>query len=649
MSLLYQVLIKEIYAKDTSRILLSSFARYVRVLSNSHNSRLSSLFSTYQVVPKISSKDRDYSANSNVARTNWLITKLGKEGKIGEARRVFEEMPDRDVVSWTAVITGYIKCGMIEEAKKLFDRDDAIKNVVTWTALVSGYVRLSRIEEARSLFDAMPVKNVVSWNTMIEGYARKGWVDQAFDLFKRMPERNVVSWNTVITALMRKRRVDEAQELFNQMPERDVISWTAMVAGLAKNGRIDDARLVFDKMPERNVVSWNAIITGYAQNMRLDEAFELFEKIPERDVPSWNAMITGFIQNGKLERAVDLFYKMPNKNVVSWTAMISGHVQDGQSEEALKIFSEMQAANNVKPNEGTFVSVLGACSNLAGLCEGQQIHQIISKSVYQEVADVVSALISMYSKCGELDMARKIFDDGSTSHRDVVSWNGMIAAYAHHGHGYKAIRLFDEMQALGFCPDNVTYIALLSACSHAGLVDEGLKYFENLVRDGSITLREDHFTCLVDLFGRAGRLQEAFDFIKGLEDKPSSSVWAALLAGCNVHGNIDLGKLTAEKLLETEPENAGTFMLLSNIYASTGKWREAAKVRLKMKDKGLKKQPGCSWIEVGNAVHVFVVGDNSHCQFENIYLLLHDLHMKMKKIGHTLYEDLTVDLNLVIP
>lgn len=648
MYLLHPIPIREIYANDTTRVLLSSFVRYVCGLSNLHKSRLLSQFSTCQVVPKISSTVRDYSANSNVAHTNLLISKLGKEGKIGEARRMFEEMPDRDVVSWTAVITGYIKCGMIEEAKKLFDRTDAIKNVVTWTALVSGYVRLGQIEEARNLFDAMPVKNVVSWNTMIEGYARKGWVDQAFDLFGRMPERNVVSWNTIITALMQCKRVHEAQALFNQMPERDVISWTTMVAGLSKSGRIDEARLVFNRMPKRNVVSWNAIITGYAQNMRLDEALELFEQMPERDVPSWNTMITGFIQNGKLERAVDLFCKMPNKNVVTWTAMISGHLQDGQSEEALKIFSEMQAADDVKPNEGTFVSVLGACSNLAGLCEGQQIHQIISKSVYQRLADVVSALINMYSKCGELNMARKIFDDGSMSHRDVVSWNGMIAAYAHHGHGYEAIRLFEEMQTLGFCPDNVTYIALLSACSHAGLVGEGLKYFEGLVRDRSIKLREDHFTCLVDLFGRAGRLQEAFDFIKGLEVKPSASIWAALLAGCNIHGNTDLGKLTAEKLLETEPENAGTFLLLSNIYASTGKWREAAKVRLKMKDKGLKKQPGCSWIEVGNAVHVFVVGDSSHCQSENIYLLLHDLHTKMQKIGHVLYEDLTMDFNFVI-
>ncbi|XP_042965868.1 pentatricopeptide repeat-containing protein At2g35030, mitochondrial-like [Carya illinoinensis] len=586
---------------------------------------------------------RDYSANSNVARSNWLITKLCREGKIGEAQRVFDGMCERDVVTWTTVITGYIKCGMVEEARRLFGRVDAKKNVITWTALVSGYIRLNRIKEAEWLFYEMPVKNVVSWNTMIDGYARNGKVDLALDLFERMPERNVVSWNTIITALAQCGMIDKARRLFEQMPERDVISWTAMVAGLSRNRRIDEARVLFDLMPERNVVSWNAMITGYAQNKRLDEAFDLFQRMPERDMPSWNTMITGFIQNGELSRAWKLFHEMPQKNVISWTAIITGYIQDGQSEEALKIFSKMLAVDMVKPTQGTFVTVLGACSDLAGLTEGKQIHQMISKTTYQDCAFVVSALINMYSKCGELGTARKMFDDGMTSLRDLVSWNGMIAAYAHHGCGREAINLFREMRELGVQPDDVTYVGLLSACSHAGLVDEGLKHFDELVRDESIIVREDHYTCLVDLCGRAGRLREAFDFIKRLGTKPSASVLGALLAGCNVHGDMDMGKLVAKELSELEPENAGTYLLLSNIYASAGKWREAAKVRLKMKAKGLKKQPGCSWIEIGNSAHVFVVGDKSHSQSERICSLLLGLHEKMKKVGYISDDELMVD------
>lgn len=599
-------------------------------------------------VAKFEIPRRDSSANSYLARTNWLITKFFREGRIGDARRVFDQMCERDVVTWTTVIAGYVKGGMVEEARRLFDRVDAKKNVVTWTALVGGYIRLKRFREAESLFNEMPVKNVVSWNTMVDGYARDGKVDLALDLFDRMPERNVVSWNTVITVLAQCGRIDEAQRFFERMPERDVISWTAMVAGLSKNGRIEEARLLFDRMPERNVVSWNAIITGYAQNKKLDEALSLFERMPERDMPSWNTMITGFIQNGELGRAWNLFNEMPQKNVISWTAIITGYIQDGQSEEALKIFSKMLVADGVKPNEGTFVTILGACSDLAGLSEGQQLHQMISKTAYQGCAFVVSALINMYSKCGELGAARKMFDDGLTSHRDLISWNGMIAAYAHHGCGIEAISLFNEMRELGVQPDDVTYVGLLSACSHAGLVEEGLKYFDELVKDGSIIVREDHYTCLVDLCGRAGRLKEAFDFIKRLRNKPSASIWGALLAGCNVHGDVNIGKLAAKDLLEVESKNAGTYLLLSNIYASAGKWREAANMRLKMKDKGLKKQPGCSWIEIGNRPYVFVVGDKSNSQSELICSLLHDLHGKMKKVGYVPHDDLIMDEDFAI-
>ncbi|KAF5175280.1 Pentatricopeptide repeat-containing protein [Thalictrum thalictroides] len=584
---------------------------------------------------------RDYSIDQNVARSNWLITKLSREGKINEARKVFDEMPERDVVTWTTVISGYVKCGLVQEARMLFDEVDAKKNVVTWTALIGGYIRSKQISEAERLFDQMPDKNVVSWNTMISGYAQNGRVDQAIELFDKMPNRNIVSSNTVITALAQCRRIDEARKIFDRMSERDVISWTAMVTGLSQNGRIDEARELFDQMPERNVVSWNAMITGYAQNMRLNEALDLFEVMPERDLPSWNTMITGFIQNGDLKRALKLFNEMHERNVVTWTTMITGHIQDGQSEEALKIFSKMQA-EGIKPNQGTFVCILNACSDLAGLGEGKQIHQVISKTVYQNSAFVDSALINMYSKCGVLNIAREMFNM-STTQRDLVSWNSMIAAYAHHGCGREAILLMEELRQSKFKPDEVTYIGVLSACGHSGLVDEGLKYFHELVRSDSIGLREDHYACLVDLCGRAGRIKEAYDIAKSLGTKASSCVWGALLAGCSVHGNIKLGRLAAKRLLEVEPENPGTYMLLSNIYASTGKWREASKLRLKMKDKGLKKQPGCSWIEADNRVHVFVVGDKSHSQSKPIYSLLRDLHFKMKRYGYLPNKDYGVE------
>lgn len=595
--------------------------------------------------PKIPMRNRDGSndPNSNTACSTSMMAELSRAGRIGEARQLFDRMPDRDVVAWTTMITAYVKCRMMEEARRLFDRSDAKKNVVTWTAMVSGYIKANRITEAEKIFNIMPDKNVVSWNTMIDGYARNGQTDLALHLFKKMPERNVVSWNTIITLLAQCARVEEARQLFNCMPARDVITWTAMVAGLSKNGKIDEARQFFERMPERNVVSWNALLTGYAQNSRVDDALQLFERMPQRDIPSWNTMITGLIQNGDLERAIKLFNEMPWKNVISWTTMITGYVHDGQNEEALKIFSRLLADNKVKPNQGTFVTVLGACSNLASLSKGQQIHQIISKMVYQDNTYVVSALINMYSKCGELGMARKMFDDSLPSQRDLISWNGMITAYSHHGCGRDAILLFRKMQDLGFRPDDSTYVGLLSACGRAGLVEKGLEFFGQLVRDRSINMREDHYACLVDLCGRAGRLKEAFDLIEKLGTELSATALSALLAGCNVHGNVTLGKLVAKKLLKVEPDNVGAYLSLSNMYAFTGNWRGAAKVRLTMKYKGLKKQPGCSWVEVGNRVNVFVAGEKSHNQSNLLYPLLRDLHLKMGRARFIPGSDVIVD------
>ncbi|KAG9455858.1 hypothetical protein H6P81_000366 [Aristolochia fimbriata] len=598
-------------------------SRYVSTVCSLRSSKLPA---------RLSTGNRDRSPDHSISRSNYLITKLCREGKMNEARILFDQMPERDVVTWTALISGYVKHGMLKEARILFDHPSALKNVITWTALLAGYFRFKQISEAEKLFEQMPERNVVSWNTMISGYADNGRIQDAFDLFTAAPERNVVSWNTIITSLAQAGKVDEAYGLFKRMSEKDVISWTAMVAGLSQNGRIDEARKLFDKMPEKNIVSWNAMVTGYIQNMRLSEALFLFERMPERDLPSWNTMITGFIQNGEMTRARNLFDEMPERNVVSWTAIIMGYAQDGQCEEAIKLFSRMQS-DGIKPNQATFVSVLGACSSLAGIIEGKQIHQIINKTNFQFSAFVESALISMYAKCGEIGTGREIFD--RSNQKDLVYWNAMVAAYGHHGNGREAIRLFEEMQASGFKPDDVTYVALLTACSHSGLVDEGLKYFNELVKNRSIETREDHFACFVDLCGRAGRLDEAVKFIDGLRIKPSACVWGALLSGCTVHGNAKIGELAAKRLLEVEPSNAGTYMLLVNIYASAGKWKQAAKWRLKMKTRGLKKQPGCSWIEVNNRVHVFLARGNSHGEeAEEIYLLLKGLHRELKKAGY---------------
>ncbi|KAF8101680.1 hypothetical protein N665_0201s0007 [Sinapis alba] len=585
--------------------------------------------SSYHGSPKPTTEE--YLHKPNVTRPKWLISNLCKEGRITEARKLFDELPERDVITWTDVINGYIKSGNMREARELFDRVDSKKNVVTWTAMVRGYLQSKLFSAAEMLFKAMPERNIVSWNTMIDGYAQSGRIDKALELFDEMPERNVVSWNTMIKGLVMRGRIEEAMSLFEGMPIRDVKSWTAIVDGLAKNGKVDEARRVFDCMPERNIVSWNAMITGYAHNNRIDEADQLFQVMPERDFASWNTMITGFIRNGEINKACVLFERMPEKNVISWTTMITGYVQVKENEDALKVFSNMLRDGCVKPNVGTYVSVLSACSDMAGIVEGQQIHQLVSKSVHQKNEIVTSALINMYSKCGELVAARKIFNSGMVSQRDLISWNSMIAVYAHHGRGKEAIEMYDQMRKHGFKPSEVTYLNLLSACSHAGLVEKGMEFFEDLVRDKSLSVREDHYTCLVDLCGRAGRLKDVFKFINSVEAKPSGSVYGAVLSACNVHGELSIATEVVKKVLETGSDDAGTYVMMSNIYKRSGRREEAAEMRMKMKERGLKKPPGCSWIPVGFQMHAFVVGDLSHPQFDALDCVVTDLSNKMRK------------------
>jgi pentatricopeptide repeat protein len=484
---------------------------------------------------------------------------------------------------------------MLREARLLFDRPDSMKDVVTWTALLSGYLKLKNIKEAEELFAKMPDRNLVTWNTMMQGYIENGLLDKACHFFHNMPMRNVVSYNTLLTGLMKGGFIDQACIMFHQMPERNVISWTTIITGLAQAGHVDQACELFDKMPDRNVVSWNAMFSAYAQNGRVNDALELFNKMPltVRNISSWNAMISGLVQNRQVNQAKELFDKMPERNVVSWTSMISCYVRLSMNEMALRLFCEMLQDGNCRPNRTTIISVLDAISNKAALIEGLQLHQVITKFRLEHDSFVGSALINMYAKCGEICIAREVFE--LSSHRDLVSWNAIIAAYAHHGNGREAMTLYEEMATAGFKPNDITYVSLLSACSYAGLVDAGLKIFDSMVRDQSVVVREEHYTCLMDLCCRAGLLDEAKTIINGLKMQSLSSfTLGAFLNGCNLHGEADTGKLV-EKLLELEPNNLGTYLLISNMYASAGKHTEAAGIRQKLNYEGLKKQPGFSW------------------------------------------------------
>eukprot|EP01018_Ginkgo_biloba_P018360 Gb_34963 [translate_table: standard] len=567
-----------------------------------------------------------------------IVIMYAKCGSLVDARRVLDEMPYRNVVSWTVIIGAYARHGSGEEALKLFyqmQRTGIQPNHFTFTSVLPACANLAALKHGKEVHEVIIrsgfQSNVFVGSALVDMYVKCHSLENARQLFDKMAERNAVSWNAMIAGYVQNGHVDEALKLFQKMPERTVVSWTAMIAGYVQNGQVDEALKFFQEMPERNVVSWTAMVSGYAQNGNVDEALKLFQQMPERDAVAWNAMIAGYAQNGHVDEALKLFLEMPGKDVFSWNAMIAGYGQNGHFDEALELFRQMQLTG-VKADSDTFASILSACANLAALEHGKDVHKIINRSGFESNVFVASALVDMYAKCGSIEIARQVFD--KMPRRDVVSWNSMIVGYAIQGYGKEALQLFEQMRHSGIKPDHVTFVGILSACCHAGLVCDGWRYFNCMSRDYRITPAIEHYCCMVDLLGRAGHLDEAQDLINKMPLKPNVSVWGSLLGACRIHTNIKIGKYVAERLFELDPKNAAHYVLLSNMYAAAGRWDDVEKVREMMKERKVKKKPGCSWIEVKNKVYSFVVGDRSHPQMQKIYLELERLSVRMKEAGY---------------
>lgn len=385
-----------------------------------------------------------------------------------------------------------------------------------------------------------------------------------------------------------------ARKIFDEMFFKNVVSWTAMIVGYASFGDLVEARKLFDEMPRKNQVSWNAIISGYVKCGDLRSAKNMFDEMPRRNVVSFTTMIDGYAKSGDMASARFIFEQAPEKDIVAWSALISGYVQNSQPDEAVKIFVEM-CSRNVKPDEYIIVSLMSACSQMGSLELSQWVDDYVSKSSIDfRRAHVIAALIDMHVKCGSLDRAAKLFEE--MPKRDVISYCTMMQGLSIHGYGAQAVGLFSRMLNEGLTPDDVAFTVILTACSHAGLVEEGCHYFESMRTDYSIIPSPDHYACMVDLLGRAGRLKEAYELLKSMPVVPHAGVWGALLGACKLHCNIELGEMVSAQLFELEPQNAGSYVLLSNIYAAAEQWLHVSLLRNKMKERGIRKKPGCSWI-----------------------------------------------------
>ncbi|KAF3782063.1 Pentatricopeptide repeat-containing protein [Nymphaea thermarum] len=576
---------------------------------------------------------------------------------------------EADVVVGTAILNAYTKCGVGFESAISFFKHMLQTNEFTWSTMIAAYSQCGRLDEACDLYQTIPEQSVFTQTAMMAGYAQNGRIDEATKLFKQIHSPNVVTWNAILTGCSQNGMLEEARRLFDRMPQRNMASWAAMIAGYSQNGQHEEALEIFSKLHKSGMVPshstftsalnacancealeigrqihsltfkagchsnsyvGNCLITMYAKCRNIDDFSRVFSRMAVRDTVSWNSLIAGFSLNQMMDDACFVFDRMPKRDAVSWTAMISAYVQGGYDKEAMGLFIDMLAAGT-EPNSLTLTSTLSTCSNLGATKLGKQIHGLSTKLGLSSDLFVGNALISMYSKCGSMD-AFVIFNE--MPERDIVSWNAILAGCAQHGLGREAIEIYKQMQIAGVLPDRITFIGLLSACSHAGLVDEGWFYFNSMNQDYQLMPLEGHYACMVDLLGRAGNLYEAEELIESMPIEPDSVVWGALLGACRIHQNIELGRRVAERLFELEPCNSGNYILLSNIYASLGMWDEVGEIRRLMKARGVTKEPGYSWMQVKDKMHVFLTGDTRHEQIKEIHLKLKELYDELKAVGY---------------
>lgn len=528
---------------------------------------------------------------------------------------------------------------------------------------------------------------------MVNGYAKNYLFDESFDLFSQMclsedflPDGFTLSTLSKACGDIGDLRAGEAihGKCIRIGFLTDIVVGNSIVYVYCKCGKFIDSRKVFDEMPQRNVSSWNSLIAGlvnsrevdvdscvweFVRSMRIDgfepDAFTVSSLLPlcGGDAERWSygkelhcyivknelnvglgsdvhlgcCLIDMYSRSNKVDVARRVFDRMESRNVFVWTALINGYVQNGASDEAMVLIREMQVRHGVEPNKVSLVSVLPACSSVAGLTAGKQIHGFTMRKELNCETSLCNALIDMYSKCGSLNLARRVFNDHSFV-KDAISWSTMISGYGLHGNGQEAICLFEDMLQLGIKPDMITIVGVLSACGRSGLVNEGLTIYNSVVNDYGIKPTIEICACVVNMLGRSGQLKQALDFIKTMPVEPGPSVWGALLSASLLHGNSEMQDLAYNFLIQIEPENPSNFVSISNLYASSHKWDVVAEVRSAMKEKRLRKLPGCSWITLNSETHSFYVADKAHSCSDMIYVMLEELLLVMK--GDVDYPDL---------
>ncbi|KAK4483100.1 hypothetical protein RD792_010277 [Penstemon davidsonii] len=517
--------------------------------------------------------------------------------------------------TYTKLIDTYTKNGALKSGRALHAHliiNGLARSSQITTKLIAFYTRCKKIPTAQNLFDKIPQTNRSVWAAAVGSYARHGYYQEAMGVFVEMQKERFQYDRIVLPSILKacghlsdwKTGVKLHGIVLRNEFEWDAFVGCALIDMYAKCGTVEKAKNVFDGMVETDLVALNAMVSGYVQNGVVKEAFGLVEDMKlyglKPDIVTWNTLISGFSQANDREMVGEIFKILDDNgikpDVVSWTSIISGLVKNFHNIDAFKTFREMLKAG-ISPSSATISGLLPASANIADLRRGKEIHGYSMVMGFEEDLYVRSALIDMYAKCGSISEAMSLFK--KMSERNTVTWNSMIFGYANHGYCKEAIQLFDQMvREEERKLDHLTFTAALTACSHAGMVDLGESLFELMKDKYDIIPRLEHYACMVDLLGRAGKVSEAYGFVQRMPIEPDLFVWGALLGACKQHGCVDLAEIAAKELYKLEPESAGSSVLLLNLYADSSKWGEAIKMKKMMKKRKLKSFPSRSWIEV---------------------------------------------------
>ncbi|XP_024968823.1 pentatricopeptide repeat-containing protein At4g13650 isoform X1 [Cynara cardunculus var. scolymus] len=640
-------------------------------------SRCDNLLSAEQIFSKMDCRDG--------VSYNTLISGLAQKGLSEKAIQLYEKMQSDnlkpDSVTVASLLSACASVGDFLKGTQLHSY--AIKAGVCADIIIEGslldlYVKCSDIKTAHEFFLTTEKENVVLWNVMLVAYGQLGDLHESFRIFSQMQIKglrpNQYTYPSILRTCTLVGALDLGEQIHSQVVktgfQQNVYVCSVLIDMYSKHGNLDTALKILRRLDEDDVVSWTAMIAGYAQHDLFVEALNTFEEMLQQGIQSdnigfssavsacagiqainqgrqihaqtvtcgyssdlsiGNALVCLYARCGKVDDAYMVFDKMNSKDNVSWNGLVSGFAQSGYCEEALKVFNRM-IGFGVEINMFTYASAVSAAANTTNITQGKQIHGRMIKTGYNMETEASNVLITLYSKCGNLDDAKSEFLE--MPDKNEVSWNAMITGYSQHGCGDEAIELFEKMIWYGNKPNYVTFVGVLTACSHVRLVAKGLEYFKSMNEDYGLVPRAEHYACVVDLLGRSGLLSRALEFIKKMPIEPDAMVWRTLLSACTVHKNKEIGEISAGHLLELEPEDSATYVLLSNMYAVSGKWDDRNWTRKLMKDRGVKKVPGRSWIEVKNTVHAFFVGDRLHPLADEIYESLDDLDKRAAEIGY---------------